>query len=113
MTRDLEPVTEDSEVCKALPVVRDKCFVDFFAQTHVNQLDVVRAHNDTKRERQGLFARFVEGVTGKSARRDKPMRGIKPWNASGGSMPNSVVVAVVHAALGCFAQLGVQRAFRH
>lgn len=70
MANDLEPITGHSEICKVLPVAYEKCFVDLFDKTYVNQIDVVRAHNDTKRERQGFFARFYDGITGKGARRD-------------------------------------------
>ncbi len=70
MTRNLEPIPEDSEIINVLPVVRDKCFVDLLEQTDVNQLHVVEDLNDAKGRCQSFGERFWDSITGKGAQRD-------------------------------------------
>lgn len=61
---ELQQQLKDSEVCQILTSIPEKFIVDF-----ANGIDVGRDHLRVQKERTGLGARFYDGLTGKSARR--------------------------------------------
>ena len=58
------PLSPESDVCKALPVVLEKCVVDF-----VNGIDVGRDHHKHQVNRSAFHQRLLDGLMGRGARR--------------------------------------------
>ena len=79
MTPDAEPLTSESPVSVALPVLREKWLVDA-----VNGIDVARARIHTQCKRSGFFARLGDGLTGKAATRQSEInaRGLDSLDGS-------------------------------
>ncbi|MBE0472304.1 MAG: hypothetical protein IBX55_22695, partial [Methyloprofundus sp.] len=58
------PITNDSDLVKAFPALKEKFVVDF-----ANGIDVVNDFSRVQNQRQGFFNRMVDGFTGQSRRR--------------------------------------------
>lgn len=57
-------ITRESSICQVLPMLPEKVVVDF-----ANGIDVVRDHVRVQSNRHGMLARFMDGISGTSSRR--------------------------------------------
>lgn len=73
-------IARDSNLCDTMPPILDKYIVDF-----VNNADVVEGHLRVQMNRSDIFARMYDGVSGKSARRQRRINAGFLRTADGGS----------------------------